>query len=91
MLKNNQPDPGRIKVLKLCHPSIASKMLTPDDSKYVGAMMPCSVAVYEKSDGSTYVSSMNMGLMATMFGGEIGDTLNQVADEDAIILRFLHE
>jgi uncharacterized protein (DUF302 family) len=66
-------------------------MLTPDESKYVGAMMPCSIAVYEYSDGTTYVSSMNMGLMGTMFGGEIGGILDRVAEEDAIILRFLHE
>lgn len=91
LIEKGEADPGKIKVIKLCKASIASKMLTPDDSKYVGAMMPCSVAVYEKQDGKTYVSSMNMSLMATMFGGEVGDILDQVATEEEHILQFLHE
>lgn len=91
LIEKGEEDPGKIKVVKLCKASIASKMLTPDDSKYVGAMMPCSIAVYEKQDGKTYVSSMNMSLMATMFGGEIGDILEQVAMEEKSILQFLHE
>jgi|SaaInl4_200m_RNA_FD_contig_31_966888_length_415_multi_8_in_0_out_0_1 hypothetical protein len=53
--------------------------------------MPCSVSVYEKSDGMTYVYSMNMKIMSTLFGSSIGDVLGQVADDDKIILNFLHE
>jgi uncharacterized protein (DUF302 family) len=49
-------------------------------------MMPCSIAVYEKSDGKVYVSSMNMGLMSS---GVVGDTLAKVAADDAKTLSFL--
>lgn len=91
MLKYNQPDPGKIKVLKLCQAEYASKMLSQDDSKYVAAMMPCSIAVYEKSDGKVYVSSMNMGLMSKMFSGVVSDTLAKVANDDAKILNFLED
>ena len=35
LLKANQPDPGKITVLKLCHPEIAAKMLAKDDTKFV--------------------------------------------------------
>ena len=66
-------------------------MLVHDDSKFVGAMMPCSIAVYEKSDGKVYVSSMNMELMSKMFSGVVGDTLEQVASQDAEILEFLEQ
>lgn len=89
VIKHDQPDPGRIKVLKICQPAYAAKMLVHDDSKFVGAMMPCSIAVYEKNDGKVYVSSMNMALMAKMFGGVVGETLGQVASDDAEILKFL--
>jgi len=91
MLRHDQPDPGRVTVIKLCHPAIASSILSDDECKYASAMMPCSISVYEKGDGRTYVASMNMGLMSSMFGGTIGDTLGRVAEEDAEILRFLHE
>lgn len=89
LLKHNQPDPGRVKIFKLCKPEYAGPLLLNDDSKFVAAMMPCSVSVYEKSDGKTYVSSMNMGLMAKMFGGDVGRTLAQVAHDDSLILGFL--
>jgi uncharacterized protein (DUF302 family) len=79
LLKYKQPDPGKVKALKICHPEYASQLLSQDDSKFVAAMMPCSIAVYEKSDGKVYVSSMNMGLMSKMFGGVVGDTLAKVA------------
>ena len=82
LLKHKQPDPGRIQVLKLCKPEYASSLLQNDDTKFVGAMMPCSVAVYEKSDGKVYVASMNMGLMSKMFSGVVGETLGKVAADD---------
>lgn len=91
LIKHKQPDPGRINVLKICKPDYASKLLASDDTKFVGAMMPCSIAVYEKSDGKTYVSSMNMGLMSKMFSGVVGDTLGKVASDDEAILSFLHQ
>jgi uncharacterized protein (DUF302 family) len=33
-------------------------------------MMPCSVAVYEKSDGKVYLSMMNIQLMGKMYKGQ---------------------
>ena len=91
MKKHKQPDPGKIKVVKLCQPEYAGKMLSQDDTKFVAAMMPCSIGIYEKSDGKVYVSSMNMRLMSKMFGGVVGDTLALVAADDTEILEFLNE
>ena len=89
LAKHKQADPGRIKVLKICQPKYAARMLRGDESKFVSAMMPCSISVYEKSDGRTYVSSVNMSLMARMFGGDIGETLENVAADDEAILSFM--
>jgi uncharacterized protein (DUF302 family) len=88
LLKFNQENPGRIKVVKVCKPEYASRLLSQDESKYVSVLMPCSVSVYEKTDGRTYVASMNMALMSRLFPGEIGDTLSAVAKEDRIMLSF---
>jgi uncharacterized protein (DUF302 family) len=89
LVKHKQPDPGKIKLLKLCHPEIAGRMLGQDDHKYVSVMMPCSVSVYQKKDGHTYVASMNMGLMSMVMGSEVGAILKRVAEEDERILGFL--
>ncbi len=91
LIKHGQPDPGRISVIKLCHPEIAARMLAQDENKFVSAMMPCSIGVYEKQDGKTYVASMNMKLMSKVMGNSVGPILNRVAENDAQILAFLKE
>jgi uncharacterized protein (DUF302 family) len=89
LLKFDQDDPGRIKVVKVCKPEYAARLLRQDDAKFVSVMMPCSLSVYEKSDGQTYVATMNMELMSMLFQGDVGDTLSAVAEDDKSILSFL--
>jgi uncharacterized protein (DUF302 family) len=90
LLKHEQSDPGRIKVLKVCKPEYAARLLKRDHYKFVSVLMPCSLSVYEKSDGHTYVASMNMDLMAKLFRGDLGHTLSAVAEEDRHILSFMN-
>ncbi|ADC64133.1 DUF302 domain-containing protein [Allochromatium vinosum] len=86
LVAHQRPDPGRIKVLKLCSPEYASRMFSRDETKLVAVMAPCSIAVYEKADGRTYVSTMNMALMWRLMGDDIGPILADIAEEDARIL-----
>jgi uncharacterized protein (DUF302 family) len=88
LLAHGQPDPGRMTVIKLCSPQYASRMFATDTSKFVSVMAPCSISVYEKSDGQTYVATMNMGLMARVMGDEVGPVLAEIAADDAAIVRF---
>jgi uncharacterized protein (DUF302 family) len=83
-----QPDPGRITVLKLCSPEFATRMFVDDESKFVSVMAPCSISVYEKSDGRTYISTMNMKLMSRLMGPTIGPVLGDIAVDDEAILAF---
>jgi uncharacterized protein (DUF302 family) len=91
LLKHKQPDPGKVTLVKVCHPEIATRLLSSDDNKYVSVMMPCSMSVYEKADGKTYVSSFNMGLMSKVMGSEVGAILKHVSKEDKEILKFLNQ
>ena len=43
----------------------------PDEYKMLTAMMPCTIAVYQKSDGKTYISMMNLEAMGQMYGGDV--------------------
>ncbi|MEA1895823.1 MAG: DUF302 domain-containing protein [Euryarchaeota archaeon] len=81
-------DVGRIKVIEMCQPEYASGLLKADDTKFVAVMMPCAVAVYEKSNGGTYVASMNVGIMGKVFGGAVDQTMSKVAADDKKILGF---
>jgi len=86
---------GGIKVLpvtliELCHPDYAGKMLKDDNSRYISVMMPCTISVYEKSDGKTYVSFVNAGLVGNMFGGTVSEVMGgDVAEAQKRILNFL--
>ena len=42
---------------------------------FLSVMMPCSIGVYEKSDGKTYISTMNAGLLGRMFGGVVAEVM----------------
>jgi uncharacterized protein (DUF302 family) len=88
LIAHGHADPGPLTVIKLCSPTLASRMFAADESKYVSVMAPCSISVYEKSDGRTYLSAMDMGLMSTLIGGEVGSVLDEIAREDAQIVRF---
>ncbi|MGB5733421.1 MAG: DUF302 domain-containing protein [Thiohalocapsa sp.] len=90
LLAHELPDPGRMSVIKLCSPEFASRMFAADNTKFVSVMAPCSISVYEKSDGHTYVAAMNMGLMSKLMGDEVGAVLADIAADDSAILAFAH-
>ena len=48
-------DVGRNLVIEMCEPFAAVELLIHDQYKKFLSMMPCSVAVYEKSDGKVYL------------------------------------
>ncbi len=54
---------------KICQPDHAEKVLLDDKARFLSVIMPCSIAVYEKSDGKTYIATMNSALLGRMFGG----------------------
>jgi uncharacterized protein (DUF302 family) len=88
LVTRGQPDPGPLTVIKLCSPELAARMFAHDSSKWVSAMAPCSISVYKKADGQTYIATINMGLLAKLMGSEVGPVLADIAREDAAIVRF---
>jgi uncharacterized protein (DUF302 family) len=83
------PAMAPIQVVEMCQLDYARELLTSGKNRFVAAMMPCAVAVYEKEDGKTYVASMNVGIMGSLFGGKIGEVMAKVGRDDELILRFL--
>lgn len=81
----------QVTIIKICQADYAEKILNTDEAMYVSVMMPCSISVYQKSDGNTYVSTMNTGLMGKMFGGVIAEVMGgPVAADEAEFTAFLH-
>ncbi len=78
MKKSNQ-DVLPVKVFEICHPEHAGKILARNDERIVSSLMPCRVAIYEKADGKTYVSSMNTGLMGKMMKGIVPEVMKDAS------------
>lgn len=75
--------------MKICQPDHAEQVLVDDDARFLSVMMPCSIAVYEKADGKTYISSMNSALMGRMFGGTAMKVMGgPVAKETAAFIEL---
>ena len=81
LMKVTGTDIGKNQVLKMCEPAAAAKMLVHDEYKLLTTMMPCTIAVYEKSDGKAYISLMNMEMLGMIYGGLIKDIADELAPQ----------
>jgi len=81
---------GKYSIIKYCSGKYASEMLSADDRKPMGAMMPKAFAVYEKSDGQVYLATSNGAVMGKLFGGETETLIEKVSLEVEDMLRFMN-
>lgn len=88
-MANFGKDVLQAKVFELCHPVHAYEILSRDNERIVMSMMPCRVAIYEKSDGKTYVSYMNTGLVGSMMKGVVPQVMKQASRESEEIVAAL--
>ncbi len=81
LIKFGKQDIQKVTVIELCNPDLAANILADDEAKIVSNMMPCRIALYQKSDGNTYYSRMNSSLMAKAMGGIVQEQMT-IADEE---------
>jgi len=70
-----------VAVIELCKSDLAAQILSGDDARIVSSLMPCRVAVYEKSNGDVIMSRMNTALMSKMFGGLVTEVMSEATEE----------
>ncbi|NLO71653.1 MAG: DUF302 domain-containing protein [Porphyromonadaceae bacterium] len=75
-LQNHGYDVLPVKVIELCNPHHSSKILNRDAERIYSNLMPCRISVYDKSDGETYISLMNAGMMAKQIGGIVEEVMS---------------
>lgn len=87
VLKNGGPALRPVRLLEICEPNYAGALLDGDAQRMLSVLMPCTISIYEKSDGRVYVSRLNVSLLGKLFGGEADEILSGrvAADQDAII------
>ncbi len=69
IMKKNGKEILSVKVIELCKPDYAYRMLSDDKLRIYSNMLPCRIAVYDKADGSTWVSRMNAEMLSAQIGG----------------------
>jgi uncharacterized protein (DUF302 family) len=90
VLENGGTTIGKYSIIKYCSGKYASEMLSSDDRKPMGAMMPKAFAIYEKSDGQVYLATANGAVMGKLFGGETETIIEKVSLEIEEVLRFMN-
>jgi len=75
-----------VKVVELCNPSIASKVLKDDETRIYANMLPCRISVYNKLDGNTYISIMNFSLLSHQIGGTTAMAMNEAYEASKTII-----
>lgn len=89
-LANGGKQIGHYKIIKYCSGNYSSQMLQDDERKKIGSMLPKTFAVYEKSDGRVFVSTLNGAVMGKIFGGETEKIIEKVSLEVEDMMRFLN-
>lgn len=80
-------DVKKVKVMEVCKPDIAQQILSRDDERIASTLMPCRISVYEKSDGSVYISRLNSVKMGGLFGGIIKQAMDEAGGESEEIIK----
>ncbi len=75
-----------VMLVNLCNAQHAYNAIVDDQNKKISVFMPCTVSVYEKTDGSVWMGYMNAKLLGDMFGGAVAETMTHVdADQQSFI------
>lgn len=80
---------GEVRIIELCNAQHASKILSDEDARYSALFMPCSIGVYTKSDGKTYVSNVKANVVGDMMGGTVAEVMQDVNADQMKMLEFL--
>ncbi len=87
--KHGGYDLSKVYLVNLCNASHAYNILKKDEQKIISVMMPCTISVYEKSNGKTYIGTMNAALLGKMFGGDVAQIFGvEVAEDQEKFISF---
>ena len=77
-------------LVNLCNAEHAYQTLKTDENKKISVFMPCTISVYEKTDGSVWLGYMNAKLLGDMFGGEVSKVMREVDADQQSFIEFVN-
>ncbi len=67
-----------VLLIEACSTKYSGPILKMDKVRFLSLLMPCKISVYKKNDGKVYIGILNAGLIAKLFGSEVGAIMEQV-------------
>lgn len=77
-----------VLLVEACSTEYSKPLLKDDETRILSILMPCSITVYKKQDGKTYIGLMNAGLMGKLFGARVSAVMDQVAADQERFIAF---
>lgn len=77
-----------VLLVEACSTKYSGPILKDDATRILSILMPCTITVYKKDDGKTYIGLMNAGLMGRMFGPKVGEIMGHVAEDQKKFVSF---
>ena len=88
VLKHGGGELRPVMLVNICQANHAFNILREDGNKKISVFMPCTISVYQKSDGKTYIGTMNAGLLGEMFGGTVAEVMSKVSVDQQSFIEF---
>ncbi len=76
-----------VQVIEICKPEYSGRMLEKNHERIASIMMPCRISVYEKEDGKTYVTLLNMEAVADGLPATVTDAIRGASEESFEIVK----
>lgn len=73
-------------LIEACSTKYSGPLLKKGGTRILSILMPCTITVYKKDDGKTYIGLMNSALMGKMFG--VGDIMSKVQKDQEQFVAF---
>ena len=77
-----------VLLVEACSTKYSAPLLKEDETRALSILMPCTITIYKKDNGKTYITLMNSGLMGKMFGKKVGEIMGEVAKDQAEFVKF---
>ncbi len=77
-----------VLLVEACSTAYSGPILKEDASRILSILMPCTITVYKKDNGKTYIGLMNAGLMGKMFGSTVASVMAEVAKDQKQMVKF---
>lgn len=78
-----------VMLVNLCNAEHAYNTLLHNENKKISVFMPCTISVYEKTDGSVWLGYMNAKLLGDMFGGTVAEVMSEVDADQQSFIEFV--